>query len=165
MARSTDCSSCRAVRAFPGRRRVAPPTTRRRRRNGVCSPRCSPTCRSSSTLIPATSTPSARRRALVAIRQRWEQSDEALSFALLIEALGGHPCLETILKAQRYAEDLAFEADAARASSSMRLQIDLRHRKLELDRLRGRLSSKEDLVAFQEKNLAYKRLQGALPSA
>jgi len=105
-------------------------------------------------------------RALVAIRQRWEQSDEALSFALLIEALGGHPCLETILKAQRYAEDLAFEADAARSEFQHALtQIDLRHRKLELDRLRGRLSSKEDLVAFQEKNLAYKRLQGALPSA
>ena len=50
-------------RPSPGRRRVAPPTTRRRRRNGVCSPRCSPTCRSSSTLTPATSTPSARRRA------------------------------------------------------------------------------------------------------
>ena len=108
----------------------------------------------------------AETRALVAIRQRWEQSDEALSFALLIEALGGHPCLETILKAQRYAEDLAFEADAARSEFQHALtQIDLRHRKLELDRLRGRLSSKEDLVAFQEKNLAYKRLQGALPSA
>ena len=63
-------------------------------------------------------------------------------------------------------EDLAFEADAARSEFQHALtQIDLRHRKLELDHLRGRLSSKEDLVAFQEKNLAYKRLQGALPSA
>src|SRR5687768_10845876 len=71
----------------------------------------------------------AETRALVAIRQRWEQSDEALSFALLIEALGGHPCLETILKAQRYAEDLAFEADAARSEFQHALtQIDLRHR-------------------------------------
>ena len=76
----------------------------------------------------------AETRALVAIRQKWEQSDEALSFALLIEALGGHPCLETILKAQRYAEDLAFEADAARSEFQHALtQIDLRHRKLELE--------------------------------
>jgi hypothetical protein len=36
---------------------------------------------------------------------------------------------------------------------------------MELDDLRERLSSREDLVAFNEKNLAYKRLQGALPSA
>ena len=42
-------------------------------------------------------------------------------------------------------------------------QIDLRHRKMELDALRSRLTSREDLVVFNEKNLAYKRLQGALP--
>jgi hypothetical protein len=44
-------------------------------------------------------------------------------------------------------------------------QVDLRQRKKELDALRGRLASKEDLVAFNEKNLVYKRLQGALPRA
>jgi DNA primase len=108
----------------------------------------------------------AETRALLAIRRKWEEAEEEVSFALLIEGLGGDPCLETVLKAQRYAEELAFEADAARSEFQHALtQIDLRHRKLELDRLRGRLSSKEDLVSFQEKNLAYKRLQGALPSA
>jgi len=60
---------------------------------------------------------------------------------------------------------IGFDADAARSEFQHALtQIDLRQRKKELDDLRGRLSSKEDLVAFNEKNLAYKRLQGALPS-
>ena len=108
----------------------------------------------------------AETRALLALRERWEAADEELSFPVLIEALAGNPCLETLLKAQKYAEDLGFEAEAARSEFQHALvQVDLRHRKTELDRLRGKLSSKEDLVAFQEKNLAYKRLQGALPSA
>ncbi|MDX6585279.1 MAG: hypothetical protein QOI10_4463, partial [Solirubrobacterales bacterium] len=43
--------------------------------------------------------------------------------------------------------------------------LDLARRKKELDELRGGgLTSKDDQRAFQEKNLAYKRLQGALPS-
>ena len=84
----------------------------------------------------------------------------------MIEALGRNSCLETVLKAQKYGEDLAFDADAARSEFQHALtQIELRHRKSELDDLRGRLTSKEDLVAFNEKNLAYKRLQGALPRA
>src|SRR5688572_252596 len=105
-------------------------------------------------------------RALLAIRQQCESADETLSFALLMDALSGNPCLETVLKAQKYAEDLGFDADAARSEFQHALtQIDLRHRKMELDDLRSRLTSKEALVAFNEKNLAYKRLQGALPSA
>ena len=108
----------------------------------------------------------AETRALLAVREKWEAAEEELSFPLLIEALSGNPCLETLLKAQKYAEDLGFEAEAARSEFQHALvQVDLRHRKTELDRLRGKLTSKEDLVAFQEKNLAYKRLQGALPSA
>src|SRR5687768_3910296 len=104
-------------------------------------------------------------RALLAIRQQCESADETLSFALLMDALSGNPCLETVLKAQKYAEELGFDADAARSEFQHALtQIDLRHRKMELDDLRSRLTSKEALVAFNEKNLAYKRLQGALPS-
>jgi DNA primase len=108
----------------------------------------------------------AETEALLAIRRQCEATDEELSFPLLMEALSGNSCLETVLKAQRYGEDLAFDADAARSEFQHALtQIDLRQRKKELDDLRGRLSSKEDLVAFNEKNLAYKRLQGALPSS
>jgi DNA primase len=108
----------------------------------------------------------AETRALLAIREHCEGAEEEPSFPLLIEGLSGNPCLETVLKAQRYGEDLAFDADAARSEFQHALtQIELRHRKTELDALREHLSSKEDLVAFNEKNLAYKRLQGALPRA
>ena len=104
-------------------------------------------------------------RALLAIREKWAAAEDEPSFALLIDALTGDPCLETVLKALKYGEDLAFDAEAARSEFQHALtQLDLRQRKRELDELRGRLSSKEDLVAFNEKNLAYKRLQGALPS-
>jgi DNA primase len=104
-------------------------------------------------------------QALLAIREHCESADDAPSFPLLMDALSGNPCLETVLKAQKYAEDLGFDVDAARSEFQHALaQIDLRHRKMELDDLRGRLTSKEALVAFNEKNLAYKRLQGALPS-
>jgi DNA primase len=108
----------------------------------------------------------AETQALLAIRRQCEASEEELSFPLLMDALSGNSCLETVLRAQKYGEDLAFDADAARSEFQHALtQIDLRHRKMELDELRKRLGSREDLVAFNEKNLAYKRLQGALPSA
>jgi hypothetical protein len=86
-----------------------------------------------------------------------------------MDALSGDACLETVLRAQRYAEDLAFDADAARSEFQHALtQIDIRERKRELDELRGKLGarpeSREDLVVFNEKNLAYQRLRGALPS-
>jgi DNA primase len=107
----------------------------------------------------------AETQALLAIREQCERTEEEITFPLLMEALTGNSCLETVLKAQKYGEDLALDSDAARSEFQHALtQIDLRQRKMELDDLRGRLSSKEDLVAFNEKNLAYKRLQGALPS-
>jgi DNA primase len=102
--------------------------------------------------------------ALLAIRERCEATED-LSFALLMEGLAGHPCLETVLKALKYGEDLAFDAESARGEFQHALTgLDVRSRKKELDELRGRLRSKEDLVLFNEKNLAYQRLRGALPS-
>jgi DNA primase len=107
----------------------------------------------------------AETEALLAIRRECEAAEEELSFSRLIEALSGSSCLETVLKALKYGEDLDFDAESARSEFQHALtQIDLRQRKRELDDLRGRLKSKEDLVVFNEKNLAYKRLQGALPS-
>jgi len=107
-------------------------------------------------------------QALLAIRQQCI-GDEEVTFPRLMDALTGNSCLETVLKALRYGEELAFDADAARSEFQHALtQIDIRQRKKELDELRGRLSShpgsKEDLVVFNEKNLAYQRLRGALPS-
>jgi DNA primase len=102
--------------------------------------------------------------ALLAIREKCEASED-LSFPLLMEALAGHPSLETVLKALKYGEDLAFDAESARGEFQHALTgLDVRSRKKELDELRGRLRSKEDLVLFNEKNLAYQRLRGALPS-
>ena len=102
--------------------------------------------------------------ALLAIREKCEAAED-MSFALLMEALAGHACLETVLKALKYAEDLGFDAESARGEFQHALTgLEVRSRKKELDELRGRLRSKEDLVLFNEKNLAYQRLRGALPS-
>jgi DNA primase len=107
----------------------------------------------------------AETQALVAIREQCEGSVEEITFPVLMEALSGNSCLEIVLRAQKYGEDLALDPDAARSEFQHALtQLDLRQRKKELDDLRGRLVSKEDLVVFNEKNLAYQRLRGALPS-
>jgi DNA primase len=107
----------------------------------------------------------AETQALVAIREQCERSVEEITFPVLMEALSGNSCLETVLRAQKYGEDLDLDPDAARSEFQHALtQLDLRQRKKELDDLRGRLVSKEDLVVFNEKNLAYQRLRGALPS-
>jgi hypothetical protein len=103
-------------------------------------------------------------RALLAIRELCQAAAEEPTFAMLVEQLQGNPSLDLVLSAQKYGDDIGFDADAARSEFQHALtQIDLRHRKMELDSLRARLSSREDLVVFNEKNLAYKRLQGALP--
>jgi DNA primase len=107
----------------------------------------------------------AEAKALIAIRDKCEAAEENLSFALLLDALNGHPALETVLKALKYNEDLDFDADAARSEFQHALtQLEIRSRKKELDELRARMKSTEDLVVFNEKNLAYQRLRGALPS-
>jgi hypothetical protein len=107
----------------------------------------------------------AETQALLAIRSQCQAAEDEPSFPLLMEALSGNSCLETVLKAQRYGEELAFDAEAARSEFQHALtQLEIRSRKKELDDLRGRLSSREDLVVFNEKNLAYQRLRGALPS-
>jgi len=108
----------------------------------------------------------AETEALLAIREIYEAADDALSFPQLMEGLRGNSCLETVLKALRYGEDLAFDAECARGEFQHALtQLELRQRKRELDDLRDRLSTKQDLIVFNEKNLAYQRLRGALPTA
>ena len=105
-------------------------------------------------------------RALLAVRTLYGAAEDEPSFPMLLDALKDTPHLEVVLKAQRYAEELDFDDEGARSEFQHALsRIDLRQRKKELDELRGRgLTTREDLVAFHEKNLAYKRLQGALPS-
>ena len=104
--------------------------------------------------------------ALLAIRGLCTAAAEEPSFAVLLDALHGHPHLDLVLKAQKYGEDVGFDSESARFEIQEALaKLDLKRRKKELDELRGRgLTSKAELLAFHEKNLAYKRLQGALPS-
>ena len=104
-------------------------------------------------------------KALVEIQRIYDAAEGELSFALLLDALSAHPCLETVLKALKYNEELGFDAEAARNEFQHALtQLEIRSRKKELDELRARMKSTEDLVVFREKNLAYQRLRGALPS-
>jgi DNA primase len=105
-------------------------------------------------------------KALLAIRDACRDFEEDPTLGVLFERLQGQPSLEIILRAHKYAEEIRFSAEEAEAEFGEALvKLDLARRKKELDEMRGRgLASKEELRAFQEKNLAYKRLQGALPS-
>ena len=104
-------------------------------------------------------------RALVAIKEQVASAEDDLTFPMLIDGLEGNAWLETVLAAYRYGQELNLGADEVRAELQHALvQLDIRRRRRELDQLRAKLVSKEDLVVFNEKNLAYKRLQGALPS-
>jgi DNA primase len=105
-------------------------------------------------------------KALLAIRDACRSFEDDPTLGVLLERLQGQPSLEIILRAHKYAEEIRFTAEEAETEFGEALvKLDLARRKKELDEMRGRgLASKDDLRAFQEKNLAYKRLQGALPS-
>jgi len=105
-------------------------------------------------------------QALLAVREACREFEDEPSLGLLLDRLQGDPSLETVLRAHRYGEEIRFSAEEAETEFQEALvKLDLVRRKRELDELRGRgLTTKEDLRSFQEKNLAYKRLQGALPS-
>jgi DNA primase len=105
-------------------------------------------------------------RALLAIRDLCEAAAEEPTFAVLIEALQGNPSLDLVLSAQRYGDEVDFDAESARGEFQNALaKLELARRRKELDELRGRAQmSREDLLVFNEKVKAYKRLQGALPS-
>jgi len=104
-------------------------------------------------------------RALLTIREFCEAAAEEPTFAVLFEALQGNPCLDLVLSAQRYGDEIGFDEEGAASEFRSALsKLDLARRGRELDQLRGRgPMSREDLVVFNEKVKAYKRLQGALP--
>jgi DNA primase len=105
-------------------------------------------------------------QALLAIREACREFEEEPSLGLLLDRFQGSPSLEIVLRAHRYAEEIKFSAEEAETEFTEALgKLDLARRKKELDQLRaGGLASREEQLAWQEKNLAYKRLQGALPS-
>jgi hypothetical protein len=77
-----------------------------------------------------------------------------------------NPWVATVLRAHRFSEEIEFSAEEAATQCVHALtKLDLWRRERELTEMRTKGSmSKEDLIAFRDKNLAYKRLQGALPS-
>jgi len=105
-------------------------------------------------------------QALVAIREACREFEEDPSLGLLLDRLQGSPSLEIVLRAHKYAEEIKFSAEEAETEFTEALgKLDLARRRKELDQLRASgLASREEQLAWQEKNLAYKRLQGALPS-
>jgi DNA primase len=105
-------------------------------------------------------------QALLAVREACREFEDEPSLGLLLDRLQGSPSLETVLRALKYGEEIRFTAEEAETEFTEALvKIDLARRKKELDQLRaGGLASREEQMAWQEKNLAYKRLQGALPS-
>jgi DNA primase len=105
-------------------------------------------------------------QALLAVREACREFEDEPSLGLLLDRLQGNPSLEIVLRAHRYGEEIRFSADEAETEFQEALvKLDLARRKRELDELRaGGLASREEQIAWQEKNLAYKRLQGALPS-
>ena len=91
--------------------------------------------------------------------------EEDPSLGVLLDRIQGNPCLEIVLRAHKYGEDIKFDADEARIEFTEALgKLELTRRKHELDELRGHLESKEDRLVYNEKLMEYKRLQGALPS-
>jgi len=105
-------------------------------------------------------------QALLAIQQACREFEEEPSLGLLLERLEGSHWLEIVLRAHKYGEEIRFSAEEAETEFTEALvKLDLAKRRKELDQLRaGGLGSPEALRVWQEKNLAYKRLQGALPS-
>ena len=105
-------------------------------------------------------------QALLAVREACREFEDDPSLGLLLDRLQGNPSLETVLRAHRYGEEIRFTAEEAETEFSEALvKLDLARRKKELDALRaGGLASREELAAWQQKNMEYKRLQGALPS-
>ena len=105
-------------------------------------------------------------QALLAVREACREFEDDPSLGLLLDRLQGNPSLETVLRAHKYGEEIRFTAEEAETEFTEALvKLDLARRKKELDALRaGGLASREELAAWQEKNIEYKRLQGALPS-
>jgi hypothetical protein len=108
----------------------------------------------------------AESRALLAIRELYETSEEPPSLPVLIESLEGNPSLEAVLQASRYGDDLGLSEEEARAEMQGALgRLDEMRRKAELDSLLSTgLRSREEREAYNGKLMIYKRLQGALPA-
>jgi hypothetical protein len=114
---------------------------------------------------PALLTPNLpETEALLAIRDLCTMTDEP-SFPVLLDALDARH-LDLVLKAQKYGEEVGFDSEGAKFEIQEALtKLDLKRRKVELDSILKRgMASKEEQVAYRDKLMTYKRLQGALPT-
>ena len=115
---------------------------------------------------PALLTPNLpETEALLGIRSLCMAAAEELSFPILLDALDGRH-LDLVLKAQKYGEEVGFDSEGAKCEIQQALtKLDLKRRKVELDSiLKQGMASREEQLAYQDKLMTYKRLQGALPS-
>jgi hypothetical protein len=105
--------------------------------------------------------------ALIAVRDACRELDAEPSIGLLMDRLQGSDWVEVILRAQRYGDEVGFGPEEASNEFVQALaNLELARRKRELDELiKTGLATREAKETFQNKNLDYKRLQGALPSA
>src|SRR5687767_4797861 len=75
-------------------------------------------------------------RALLAIRDFCEAAADEPSFPMLLEGLEGNAALDLVLSAQRYADEVGFDAESALSELRSALgKLDLVRRKKELDEL------------------------------
>ncbi|MGQ0652422.1 MAG: DNA primase [Betaproteobacteria bacterium] len=104
--------------------------------------------------------------ALLAIRDACRESEDPPSLGQLMDKFEKNPWVASVLRAHRFSEEIEFTAEQAATQCVHALtKLDLWRREKELTAMRTKgAMSKEDLIAFRDKNLAYKRLQGALPS-
>lgn len=103
--------------------------------------------------------------ALLAIRGVCAAAAEEPSFPILLDALEARH-LDLVLKAQKYGEEVGFDTEGAKYEIQEALaKLDLKRRKVELDSiLKQGMASRDEQVAYRDKLMTYKRLQGALPS-
>jgi len=103
--------------------------------------------------------------ALLAIRDLCAAAAEEPSFPILLDALEAKH-LDLVLKAQKYGEEVGFDTEGAKYEIQEALtKLDLKRRRVELDSILKRgMASREEQLAYRDKLMTYKRLQGALPS-
>ncbi len=106
----------------------------------------------------------AETQALLAIRRLCESSVDDLSFRLLLDGLKDDPSLGLVLEANRYAEELGFHQDEARADIQWALaRLDLVRREKELEALRATgLANRDDRLLYQRKLEEFSFLRGAV---
>ena len=102
--------------------------------------------------------------ALLAIRSLCEGPAQDLSFRSLVDALEGHKSVGLVLEANRYAEELGFTEEDARAEIQGALaQLEIARRRSELESLRSKgLASREERVEYQRRLAEYSLLRGAV---